>query len=66
MDELEALMTGGDDYITKPFGMMEFIARVKAVLRRTKKHSQKQEYRFKGLKVHVERIRFLIMNGQWN
>ena len=54
-DKVRGLDGGADDYITKPFGMMEFIARVKAVLRRTKKHSQKQEYRFKGLKVHVER-----------
>lgn len=54
-DKVRGLDGGADDYITKPFGMMEFIARVKAVLRRTKKHSQKQEYCFKGLKVHVER-----------
>ena len=54
-DKVRGLDGGADDYITKPFGMMEFIARVKAVLRRTKKHSQKQEYRVKGLKVHVER-----------
>ena len=54
-DKVRGLDGGADDYITKPFGMMEFIARVKAVLRRTKKHSQKQEYHFKGLKVHVER-----------
>ena len=51
-DKVRGLDGGADDYITKPFGMMEFIARVKAVLRRTKKHSQN---RFKGLKVHVER-----------
>ncbi len=34
-DKVRALEAGADDYITKPFGMMEFIARVKAVLRRT-------------------------------
>ena len=31
---IRGLDSGGDDYITKPFGMMEFISRVKAVLRR--------------------------------
>ena len=31
---------GADDYITKPFGMMEFIARVRAVLRRTGKEDK--------------------------
>lgn len=54
-DKVRGLDSGADDYITKPFGMMEFIARVKAVLRRTKKRSQKQEYCFKSLKVNVER-----------
>ncbi|MBQ2083152.1 MAG: response regulator transcription factor [Lachnospiraceae bacterium] len=34
-DKVSALDLGADDYITKPFGIMEFIARVKAVLRRS-------------------------------
>lgn len=34
-DKVKGLEGGADDYITKPFGMMEFIARVKAVLRRS-------------------------------
>ncbi|WP_230398870.1 winged helix-turn-helix domain-containing protein [Novisyntrophococcus fermenticellae] len=34
-DKVMGLNCGADDYITKPFGMMEFIARVKAVLRRS-------------------------------
>lgn len=34
-DKVRALEGGADDYITKPFGMMEFVARVKAVLRRS-------------------------------
>ena len=33
-DKVRGLEGGADDYITKPFGMMEFVARVKAVLRR--------------------------------
>ena len=37
-DKVRALEAGADDYITKPFGMMEFIARVKAVLRRSSRH----------------------------
>lgn len=33
-DKVYALDMGADDYITKPFGMMEMVSRVKAVLRR--------------------------------
>jgi two-component system alkaline phosphatase synthesis response regulator PhoP len=35
-DKVRGLEEGADDYISKPFGMMELVARVKAVLRRTK------------------------------
>ncbi|MEG1651731.1 MAG: response regulator transcription factor [Oscillospiraceae bacterium] len=35
LDAVKGLDFGADDYITKPFGIMEFISRVKAVLRRT-------------------------------
>ena len=34
-DRIKGISVGGDDYLTKPFGVMELIARVKAVLRRT-------------------------------
>ena len=34
-DKVQSLDLGADDYITKPFGMMEMVSRVKAVLRRT-------------------------------
>jgi two-component system KDP operon response regulator KdpE len=33
-DKVRALESGADDYITKPFGMAEFIARVRGTLRR--------------------------------
>lgn len=35
-DKVIGLDLGADDYLTKPFGMMEMISRVKAVLRRTR------------------------------
>ena len=35
MDKVTGLMTGADDYVTKPFGVMELLSRVRAVLRRT-------------------------------
>lgn len=34
-DKVLGLDSGADDYITKPFGIMEFLSRVKAVLRRS-------------------------------
>ena len=34
-DRVEGLDAGADDYISKPFGMMEMVSRVRAVLRRT-------------------------------
>lgn len=35
MDKVKGLDMGADDYLTKPFGVMELISRVKALLRRT-------------------------------
>ena len=42
-DKVVGLDTGADDYIPKPFGMMELIARIRAVLRRTEDMQDKDE-----------------------
>lgn len=34
-DKVKGLDLGADDYVTKPFGMMELVSRIKAVLRRS-------------------------------
>ncbi len=34
-DKIEGLTVGGDDYVTKPFGLEEVVARIHAILRRT-------------------------------
>lgn len=52
-DKVRGLEGGADDYVTKPFGLMEFIARVKAVLRRTNRKSEKKELKCGGLQVFV-------------
>ena len=44
-DKVVGLDTGADDYIPKPFGMMELIARIRAVLRRTEDMQDKDEPR---------------------
>ena len=41
MDRIQGLDTGADDYLVKPFGVMEMISRIKAVLRRCKPDQKK-------------------------
>ncbi len=43
-DKVIGLDSGADDYLVKPFGMMELLARVKALLRRTEPESRAEEY----------------------
>ena len=49
-DKVLGLDSGADDYVAKPFGTMELISRIKALLRRTK--SEETEYTFGGLYVN--------------
>lgn len=42
-DKVMGLDTGADDYVTKPFGMMELVSRVKAVLRRSAREGSRSE-----------------------
>lgn len=43
-DKVLGLDSGADDYLAKPFGMMEMLSRVKAVLRRCETRSQKKVF----------------------
>lgn len=42
LDKVKGLDIGADDYITKPFGVMELISRVKALLRRSGEHTEEK------------------------
>ena len=42
-DKVKSLDLGADDYLVKPFGMMEMISRIKAILRRIKSHEVKEK-----------------------
>ena len=54
-DKVKGLEGGADDYITKPFGMMEFVARVKAVLRRSARQNEDKELHYDELYLNVGR-----------
>lgn len=49
IDAVKGLDMGSDDYITKPFGVMELVSRVKAVLRRTQKAEKEQIFVYKNI-----------------
>ena len=51
-DKVQSLDLGADDYLTKPFGMMEMVSRVRAVLRRCHTEDAPQELRCGGLRVN--------------
>ena len=50
-DRVVGLDLGADDYIPKPFGMMELVARVKALLRRTDAKGEEKDYTIGNLYV---------------
>lgn len=45
-DRVNGLISGGDDYILKPFSLKELEARIQAHLKREERHSRSAEYRF--------------------
>lgn len=47
-DRVNGLMSGGDDYILKPFSLRELEARVQAHLKREERHRVRSTYRFHG------------------
>lgn len=56
-DKVQGLDAGADDYITKPFGMLELVSRVKAVLRRTQKSTdmRKNVIEIKGISINLKK-----------
>ena len=53
-DKVESLDLGADDYLVKPFGMMEMVSRVKAVLRRCRPAQVSRILRAEGLELNLD------------
>ena len=51
MDRVAGLEAGADDYVVKPFGIMELQARVKAVLRRTQREGESRLIHYEDLEI---------------
>ena len=63
MDKISGLNSGADDYLVKPFGVMEMVARVNAVLRRTTKDNSSDTIRVGGI-VLKEKEHKVISSGE--
>lgn len=70
MDKILGLEYGADDYITKPFNILEVKARIKAIIRRTSKREVKEEKakvtEVNGLKLDCESRRVYIQGREIN
>ena len=53
-DKIQSLDLGADDYLVKPFGIMEMVSRVKAVLRRYKPAKESKLLKLDGLVLNPE------------
>lgn len=49
LDKVKGLDLGADDYISKPFGIMELISRVKALLRRTADEKEESRISYRNI-----------------
>lgn len=54
-DKVMGLDSGADDYVTKPFGMMELVSRIRAVMRRAGKKSEEDIYMLGELCMDVKK-----------
>ena len=56
-DKLRGLETGADDYITKPFSPMELVARIRAILRRSRPATASEVLEFADLRMDLAAYR---------
>lgn len=65
-DKVTGLDSGADDYITKPFGTMELISRIKALLRRTDVEKTSETLKLGGIFLIPDKRQVLIGNTNIN
>ena len=63
MDKIQGLDTGADDYLVKPFGVMEMVSRIKAVLRRCES-DEKEEVLTVGEITLSDKEHLVTVNGE--
>lgn len=63
LDKVKGLDLGADDYMTKPFGVMELISRVKALLRRCEGTEDEKNYTVGSLFLDIEK-HSVAVNGE--
>ena len=63
IDTVRGLDLGADDYITKPFGVMELMSRIKAILRRIKPMSDDVVLKYKNVYLDQDR-RICLVDGE--
>lgn len=62
-DKVSALDLGADDYVTKPFGMMELVSRIRAVLRRTGWGKNTDEPVIKSGSIKIDVLRHIVTSN---
>jgi two-component system, OmpR family, KDP operon response regulator KdpE len=62
-DKIRALDAGADDYVQKPFGIGELLARIRAVLRRAGPEQTEAVLRFDGLEIDLSKT-LLLVDGE--
>ncbi|MGN6416999.1 MAG: response regulator transcription factor [Pseudobacter sp.] len=71
IDKVLGLEIGADDYLTKPFGIREFIARVKVIFRRNEDRKSETQtsgvstkYNYAGLEIDLEKRKVTLNNSR--
>ncbi|MBQ8383501.1 MAG: response regulator transcription factor [Clostridia bacterium] len=62
-DKVVGLDSGADDYLAKPFGIMELLARIRALLRRTEKVSESKQQEYSVGALYLNAARHIVMDG---